>query len=78
MKALAQMTPDEVQAARQQILTSIGVQHPKALEKLRALKPTKPIESAEVADSIHEAATDLENQQKALHLIGLNIQGHLT
>jgi len=63
MARISEMTPDEIRQAREQILKSIGIEHPNALKKLSAAVQSKPvaIDSSDISKVVSESAQTLES-----------------
>ena len=63
MARISEMTPDEIKQAREQIMKSIGMEHPNALKKLSASSlQSKPValDSSEISKAVSESAQTLE------------------
>ena len=52
------MTPDEIKQAREQIMKSIGMEHPNAFKKLSASLQSKPValDSSDISKAVSESA----------------------
>ena len=75
------MSTEEIKQARQQILDQIGGHHPKALEKLKNLKPKQKIsqkavlETSEVSSAVKEIASSIESEHIELQHFGVSLSG---
>ena len=58
MARISEMTPEEIKQAREQIMKSIGMDHPNALKKLSASLQSKPValDSADISKAVSESA----------------------
>ena len=58
MARISEMTPDEIKQAREQIMKSIGIEHPNALKKLSASLQSKPValDSSDISKAVSESA----------------------
>ena len=58
MARISEMTPDEIKQAREQIMKSIGMEHPNALKKLSASLQSKPValDSSDISKAVSESA----------------------
>ena len=58
MARISEMTSDEIKQAREQIMKSIGIEHPNALRKLSASLQSKPValDSSDISKAVSESA----------------------
>jgi hypothetical protein len=58
MQKISEMTPEEIKQAREQIMKTLGLEHPNALKKLSASLQSKPvvIDSSDVSKAVSESA----------------------
>ena len=72
------MSPEDIKKARDQILSQLRQQHPKALEKFKNIKPSQPtLTTSQISNAIKESAIAMEEENKEITEMGLTPAGSL-
>lgn len=79
MAKISKMTPEEIKQAREQIMKTLGIQHPNALKKLSASLLSKPVtvDTSDVSKAVSESAQSLEIQHESFSKLAVNPSGEL-